>query len=279
MLTIAPMSWQAGIDYVRFTHRPGAGHDKALKTYEKIAEQVAGELVLPQYTFTPWQFRGYVGRSLGPVAYGEGSQGCILQVSGPAAQLACERRPPYTGCPRLDIQASYWLGADFRSLAWEVAGETDKVRMVHTKPLWACRVVDGRGEGDTCYIGRRGSKSKFLRVYDKWRQQDYAPEWKFCWRFEAELTDGHAEYALGTLLDGDLAEYSVLGLLNAYFVERGVHLPEVRDANYYQPSRIKKPPEDIGRTLRWLEEQVRPALEKAYGRGLTEDEVRAILDL
>lgn len=273
------MLWHADADYLRLTYKKGHAFQAAYDAYVRAADKVAADLILPGYTWQDWHWQGYRGRYLGPVAVGESEQGAIIQVSGAAAAAAVRLRLPYTGCPRLDLQVTYWLGADFKSLAWEVAQQTDKARFKGSRTMWKARLVDGRGDGDTCYIGRRGNRSKFLRCYDKWRQQGKSNEYKYAWRFEAELTDEHAEYAMGTLLDTDLSEYTVLAVLASYWTERGVQLPEVQGGGYFAPSRIKRPPEDVGRTVKWLEEQVRPALDKAMGRGLTEDQIRSILGL
>lgn len=279
MQVIEPRMWHADVDYLRLTHRPGPGYDSAAFSYQTVAAEVAGRLMLEQYRPERWMWRGYYGETWGSVSWGEGAQGAILQVSGAAAAEAVRHRLPYTGTPRLDLQVTYWLGADVKGLAAYVAEQTDRVRYGPKGPKWAARLVDGRGDGDTCYIGRRGKRSKFLRVYDKWREQGQPDEYQYAWRFEAELTDEHAEYALGTLLDTELSQHTVLGVVAAYFRERGITLPEVTNGSYYRPSMVRKPPESMARTLRWLEEQVAPALEKAYGRGLTQDEVRAILGL
>jgi DNA relaxase NicK len=140
-------------------------------------------------------------------------------------------------------------------------------------------MYSGFGEGDTCYIGARGGETKFLRCYDKWRQQGLAEDYRFAWRFEAELTDGHGAYALGTLEEGAFEHYEVLALLAAYWEERGISLPEVVGAHYQAASVMRKPPESIERTVKWLDTQVRPALEKAFAQGLTPDQARSILGL
>ena len=271
--------WHADVDYVRLTHTPGPGFEDALALYQAAAADVAGRQLLPQYRPEPWVWKGYYGETRGCVAWGEGRQGALFQASGGAAADAFRLRLPYTKAPRIDLQVTYWLGTDLKSLAQLVADQSDRARQTEKGVRWALRVVDGRGEGDTCYIGRRGKRAKFLRCYDKWRQQGRSEEWEYAWRFEAELTDEHGGYAAGTLLDTDVSQHTVLAVLAAYWEERGIKLPEVTSGNYYLPSVIRRPPESIERTVRWLDEQVAPALEKAYGRGLTRDQVRTILGL
>lgn len=279
MQVISPLMWHSDVDYLRLTHKVGPGLSEAVGLYRAAASEVAGRLILPGYRPERWVWKGYYGETWGSVSWGEGAQGAILQLSGVAAAEGVRLRLPWTGCPRLDLQATYWLGADVKGLAHHVAEVTDRFRWSERGPKWSCRYIDGRGEGDTTYIGKRGKQSKFLRVYDKWRQQNLSEDWRHAWRFEAELTDGHAEYALGTLLDTTMSEHTCLGVLGAYFQERGIYLPEIRDGRYYRPSVIKKPPEDVDRLVRWLEEQVAPALERGIAAGLTRDQIRTILGL
>jgi DNA relaxase NicK len=276
---IKPALWQPSIDYLRLTHKTGPGFEEALAQYVLAAEHVAGQLILEGYSSDDWTWMGYSGKTWGQVSWGEGRHGAIVQASGVAAQMMAEQRLPWTGVPRIDVQVTYWLGADFRSLAAQVAEQSDRFRRSKAGRPWKVRLEDGKGDGDTCYIGSRGSKSKFLRCYDKWRESGQEEGWRNAWRFEAELTDSHGEYALSWCEDCNFEEWGILALCAGYWEERGIVLPEVPVRGYVKPSVIKRAPESVERVVQWLETQVAPALSKAAARGLTRDQMRAILGL
>lgn len=277
MLHLQPAMWHADVDYIRLTCKPGELLDSARYAYNLAFEEVAGTYVLPSYKPEPWQMKGYRGVRLGPIAWGEGAQGVIIQASGAASADLARRAMPHTGIPRIDLQATYWLPSDLKSLAASVCDISNLARFQRKGRPWKVVLYQGFGEGDTAYIGSRGGETKYLRCYDKWRQQDKSPDWQYAWRFEAELTDGHARYAYGSLIDGAFDHYHVLAVLAAYWEERGITLPEVYSHGYQAVGKIRRPPESVERTVRWLEEQVAPALEKAYARGLTEAQAAAIL--
>lgn len=274
-----PQAWDAAIDYLRLTYVHPSPPEEVVYAYQTAAEQTASRMYLETYSPENWAWRGYVGSSWGSVSVGLGNQGLLVQASGAAAHELFTHALPATNTPRLDLQVTYWYDIDDPGRAWNVARASERHREQNKRARYGIRVIDGMGDGDTCYIGRRGHNGKLLRVYDKWRQQDKSQEYRHAWRYEVELADEHALAAASVLREGGAGHHAVLDIIAGHCRERGVELPGIERSIYYHPLRAKARPESIARTVRWLEEQVAPALEKAISRGLTEDEARAILGL
>lgn len=141
------------------------------------------------------------------------------------------------------------------------------------------RLIDGFGDGDTVYIGARGKKSKFLRLYDKYLESNKDEMWKNAWRYEAELTDVHAVEAYNTIQDLEQSEHSIAFVLAGYYKERGIDLPVRPEAGLWPASKFQKRETDDERRLKWLKEQVGPVIDKMLMRGVSYDDIRQALGL
>lgn len=141
------------------------------------------------------------------------------------------------------------------------------------------RLIDGFGDGDTLYVGARGKRSKFLRLYDKWLESNKDEMWLNAWRYEAELSDNHAVEAYNTIQDIEQSEQSVAYVLAGYYKERGIDLPVRLEAGLWPASKFQKRDTDDERRLKWLEEQIRPTIDKMMARGVSYDAIRQALGL
>lgn len=188
-------------------------------------------------------------------------------------------RVPYTNVPRIDLQATLWYQTDTEGTARDVAIVADTFRRGKRGRPVSIRHIEGYGDGDTCYIGTRGKKSRYLRVYDKWRESKREEAYRYSWRFEAELTDEFARDAFGTYQDAGRSVHAVYGQVLGYFGQRGIALPELDGVRPIEPSALPKDENSTERFLRWLEAQVRPALEKGIARGADVDAVVQALGL
>ena len=279
MHATTPVMWTAAVDYIRLTHREGEGCDTAELAYQAAVSRVGrvteGDTALPR----PWGWMGYYGHSLGSVAAGRGSAGALLQCSGAAAATVFDMALPWTGCPRLDVQVTCWYEHDWAGTAAalsELAVSANARRVGRPAKV---RLVNGFGEGDTLYVGARGKASKFLRVYDKWRESGRDDLWRYAWRYEVELTDGHARYAVRSLESTGQSEHTAAALVASYFEERGLSLPVCPEAARVPPSVMKKDPSSTYRRLMWLHSQVKPAIDRMIADGVSSDEIRAVLGL
>lgn len=260
--------WHAAVDYYRITARGGedeGNEDTVIPEYERIASSATLGLV----KWEPWKWLGFKGKRLGSLAYGHnGADRWIYQGSGLSAQPLYDLRLPHDNCSRLDIQVTIWYGEQRPALVKAVAAAANTARVGKRGRAFKVRYIDGMGDGDTAYIGTRGKKSKFLRCYDKGAETKGAIGYENAYRFEAELTDIHAREAEGTLHDTGSSPEVVYGLVAAYFAERGVILPSQDGCEFYQASKLPKDEGSTARRLRWLEEQVSPAIDKLYSDGV-----------
>lgn len=264
-----PAMWYADVDYLRGTIRRGqdAGLESALV---RSFERIAGTTVGGSYSWEPWSIMGCRGQRLGACAYAFGpAVGYVCQASGMAARPLYDNRLPFDNIARLDVQVTVWYERDRPTIAAAAAAASSYARNGARGRPWRVQLRQGYGDGDTCYLGTRGKKSKFLRVYDKWREADKSEAWQYAWRLEAELTDHHAREAHGTLLDLGVSRETVAAVVAGYFLERGVSMPSLEGVRPLDASQLPKDEGNIERRLRWLETQVAPAIDKLIGLGVS----------
>lgn len=279
MLPQQPAMWTAYVDYLRVTHKEGEGCDEAELAYMAAVRRSGADERLCGDRAEPWAWMGYYGSHIGPVAAGRGPQGAILQASGVRAASVCTGGLPWSGCPRIDLQATFWYEADTPDMAKEFAAATVRHAVGRVGRKAAIRLVDGFGDGDTLYVGRRGKESKFLRIYDKWRESKRDDEWLYAWRFEAELTDGYARAALRRLQSTAQTADEVVAILRPYMEERGIMMPQSERMGYLPMERLARPKSDTFKRLVWLQTQVRPAVDKLVAAGVGPDEIKEALGL
>lgn len=265
----APAMWYAAVDYYRITGKGAydAGSERqVLGAYERIA----GSAVLGLCAVEAWSWMGFRGFRVGPLAYGHnGVDRCIYQGSGLCAQPLYDLRVSHDNCSRIDLQVTLWYDRARPKLIEAVAAASNAARLGARGRPWRVRHINGMGEGDTAYIGTRGKKSKFLRAYDKGAEAKGVSGYENAYRFEAELSDEHARQAEGTLYDVGASPEAVYGVVQAYFAERGVLLPDKIGSNVHQASKLPKDEGSTARRLRWLETQVGPAIDKLIADGVS----------
>lgn len=276
---VLPVAWYAAIDYARFTHESCSDMGKVGAAYHAMVSRITREMYGSQERLEPWRWLGYQGWGSAGIKWGEGPAGLVLQASGTAAALAWDAEPTFTNVPRIDLQVTAWYADEDAFRARFAEHETTNARLHARGRPWKVRYIDGHGDGDTLYVGVRGKKSKFLRVYDKYRESGRLHEFEYAWRYEAELTDVHAREAVGQLLDGGTSTSAVFALVQSYFAERGITLPPVVAAAPIDRGSLPKDETSIDRRLRWLSAQVAPAIEKMIGQGATLEQVLEALHL
>lgn len=278
MSVIQSSAWTAAVDYMRVSHPEGEECEKVVMAWYQAQRVVAGRQGGGARA-ARWRWMGYDGVSWGGVSVGRGAHGALCQASGVAAAELFDLRVPWRGCSRLDLQVTFWYATDAQWMAKGLADLADHARAhTGTRP-YKVRLIDGHGDGDTLYLGARGKETKFIRVYDKWRQSGREDAWRYAWRWEVELTDGHARYALRTLEDWGQSEHSVASLVAAYLGEKGLTMPDTGTELMLPASKIPRPPTDDERRLRWLAEQVRPSIDKLIAGGVSSEDIRRLLGL
>lgn len=272
-------AWTAYIDYLRVTMPLNTGEIDVEMAYHD-AVLSAGHLAgASNKVVTRERSMGYYGWKLGPAFWGKSAQGYMLQVSGVTAHNAFERKVPVHNVPRIDLQATYWYDRHYAGVAATVAELSNAARSKNRGAPWLIRHINGMGNGDTCYIGRRGNSGKLIRCYDKWKESKEDKNWLHAWRYEVELADEHAKYAYNTLLDTTGNERDVLALMHPYCQERGVILPYVPGVTCYVKESLPKDRTSDERWLEWLRSGVRPSIDKRVASGVSLGQVLAALGI
>lgn len=259
--------WWAAPDYVRLTAGDPRNEDLA-DLYKQTAHRVVASSETSGLGWRPWTWMGYVGEACGSVAYGRSYVGHILQISGWQAADEAVLRLPFDNVPRWDVQLTVWLNEDVPSLGRRVVEASEAARDRAAHRPWRTTLIDGRGSGDTAYIGSRSSAT-FLRIYDKWREQGRSEEYVHAWRFELELKDSAAKPYWPSLHGPTPAPDYYAAIVLANLRSRGIHLPPIgalRDQIVPEPLRRRRPTDDS--RLAWLRTQVAPSLDKLRASGV-----------
>lgn len=141
-------------------------------------------------------------------------------------------------------------------------------------------VLPGGEEGGTLYVGNRGSDC-FGRVYDKGAELGTIPPCLF-WRWEVEYKRQAAQtMALGCWGEDDgRARQRYIGReVAAWFTKREVPLPNwLGDQLGYPVLRYSTRVRSDQTTLKWLRDQVRPAVRRLHEHG-HEDQIKKSLGI
>lgn len=270
--------WWAAPDYVRLTAKDARDEDLA-DLYKQAAHQVVASSETGSLGWRPWAWMGYIGESCGAVAYGRGYAGHILQISGWQAADEAVLRLPRDNVARWDVQLTVWFERDVPDLGRRVVEESERARDQVAHRPWRTTLVDGRGNGDTAYIGSRTSAS-FIRVYDKWRESGQSDDYVHAWRFEIELKDNAAAPYWPSLHGPPPHPDYYAAIVLANLRHRGIHLPPIgalRDLIVPEPLRRRRPTDDS--RLAWLRTQVAPSLDKLRASGVQLDVILQALGL
>lgn len=221
----------------------------------------------------PWRFRDYVGQrrhdsgGAGGVAWAikeHGNMG-VLQAWGILSERvgkAISRHP--MKATRVDLavtvlhnEAQPSVGELMQSLDPDVAAYSG--------------VVPLNTEGGTLYVGHRSSDI-YGRLYDKGAQIGGDLPHRVLWRYEIELKRAHAMQAAHEIW---YCQHSVehmrgfvLSEVERFFLKHGVPVPfNVLSNSQHSLLRYATRVQDDQKTLRWLTEQVQPALLRMIGNG------------
>jgi len=233
----------------------------------------------------PWRMRGYHGRQGrdlqgygGGIAYGENLAGVqvsfILQSWGEVCRQVARSILAYhhMRVSRMDYAVTVLFARELPPVAeWPLEEwRAQKWRVT--------RIVPSDGGGGTLYVGSRGS-DVFGRVYDKGKQLGTIPDRTY-WRWEVEWKGHHAKQAFANYMtyeDRVEAARFVAGQVGGYYQEHGVPFPPVRDCTLDRPviryaTRVKS----SETTIKWLHQQVSPALRTLDCAGLLADALDAL---
>ena len=223
------------------------------------AERLGGNRV------RPWKQNGYSGERCGRVRFAVGPQGALLQLSGAYADRhATAALELAHNVSRIDLAITARMPRDDPHLAKRLAVQYDAWRETARRPPKA-KLVDGRGDGDTLYIGRRTSE-RYLRVYDKQRESGDA-QYTRCWRVELELKGHSATPAARSALAASDRMAWIESELYDYLRTHGLSPWWDRRTDHVSNLTFRRRSDTDGK-LRWVANQVMPTLRYLAGDGL-----------
>jgi len=244
--------------------------------YCAAAQEVAREYSEAPPAPAPWGIQGYKGTCWGKASAGLRDDGAILQVSGSWASAARLLELPYTGVPRLDIQATVWGCPQPAMVPGDVAAASVAARAGRKGKPWKVVHLNGHGAGDTAYLGSRNSEM-FVRVYDKGAESEGEAGYEGSVRYEAELSGGTAQEAFTALARVGADENACADRVQSYLLARGVSLPVWVSRETLQRRIVAKEASNADATLAWLASAVRPSIRRLIDEGLTYELLHRIL--
>jgi replication initiation factor len=204
---------------------------------------------------------GYDGISCGGAFIGERHDGSVAIYTGGMASLVFDDTyHEEVHCSRIDVQLTIELSEDDPSFGKHRYLEAIRANdMLPSSRRRKLSEYSTHGGGATYYIGARSSGT-FGRIYDKMRES-LLDAYRNCWRYETEAHNKEATRLYHYLRVVDVPLPQVLrGYLARWYIKRGILCPFWLDGA--PPALWAKihDKSDSDRRLRWLREQVRPAL-------------------
>jgi len=251
------MNFNTSIDYLTVTFRCMKEWEASVRRIENLADWGGKK--------RPWFFYGYSGFSVvtpeGHLATGRGTRGGIVQASGEVSNLLSREHArweqPTLKPTRVDLAVTFALPAPV---------ELVRLALEHQQDDWTMIVPSKKAGGGTLYVGSRKSTT-FGRLYDKGAELNQALPpgsqiaTNYLWRAEVEYKQVHAravwQEVIKSLQGGNLREF-IVDTVITWFNKRGIGLPVSPSASSIV-SVASRAVDDI-RSLKWLHEQVRPAV-------------------
>lgn len=263
----------AGVDWWRVASRAAGNMDRLLQRSSILQRS----FVEQGHETRAWTFEGYNGVKIGSMFVGTRRDDALLNVSGSWAHVACVATKLVADrATRIDLRVDWRFDRDMPDYAKEtvVSCEEWQVRNRNQNKV-GCTLFDGRGKGDTLYVGSRNSPS-YLRLYDKAREQRDAGAIGW-WRAELQLEDEWACTALKRLKESDDESQTAHEMVQGWCRERGVFLPVACDAPITLAA-PKKVPTTMEKKLNWLRHHVRSSVQELIANGYDEEVWKALFD-
>lgn len=248
---------------------PGECNDTVLKNTRNVIEWAERrKLRNDGVDFTkPWTWQGYRGLKCGQVEVGERFDSTIVRLSGKAAHdWLADKLPIGHNVTRLDIAYTVWGVSEQSPQIALHSVETEQYRKSLQFRPYKVRLIDGKGDGDTLYIGSRSSEI-WVRIYDKERSPNTTPDYKEALRYEIELKSEAATQAVDRITRNGYSAASCLAVLAGVLDRRGVVPLGTRDLQrpVFPPSSL--PVSSLESTLSWLSVQVKPTVMRLMREG------------
>jgi DNA relaxase NicK len=266
----------AGIDYITATmphEKPDVlnWYNNCVKYIETIARD-GNELQQARRM-------GYEGILCGGSFAGVRDDGYIVTITGERAQDGFNA--VYRGLPhvsRLDVQCTLKTsdGSPYTASNARSAVAAANAKLSAAAQRNATLIEDLKG-GATCYVCSKKSE-QFARIYNK-DAESGEERYKNCWRYEVQLKNNLATQAATLFRLSEYAQPNQAAIfVRQWLRKRGIAVPWQAEAELHALPSETNTPSDIEARLRWLREQVRPALRRLIKLGLR-DSILEALDL
>jgi len=222
-----------------------------------------------------WAGNGYIGTRCGRFRAGSSTQGELVILSGDlASKHLATLLPLCTNISRIDLAVTVRLPVGYADLERALYDVAKQNLDLHSVPYRRANLITSSDGGATLYVGGRSSEC-FLRVYNKGVESLNDPRYKNCHRAELELK-GATAFSTARMLVGapdqhmmvrDMVSTRLNGWKLPAFWDHGQQLK--LESGFSRRT-------DASSRLRWLREQVRPAVTWLREAGF-ENEVDAAL--
>jgi hypothetical protein len=237
-----------------------------------IALAFAKELETSGEKLKVHKWQGYDGFKSGPFFYGERHDGACSWGSGVAAEpLFVATKGLALHPTRLDLQTTLVLPWDTtgyaRLFAQAVKAASgpggDAAGRGRGRPT-SVQLIESFGDGDTVYVGSPTSEVRG-RSYDKHKESGG----KFpvgSWRYEVQYKGSQAGEVYSRLRATDDVGKAVVSHVARWYGDKGVPMP-LEHIEAVEAVKTAPHEADVERSLRWLHDTVRPAVQDLCDRG------------
>lgn len=259
----------AGVDWITATATDQRVMDRLWATMHGMQQGLAER----GHIRSAWRWRGYEGSSCGGTTVGVRADSVFAQATGATASWAWL---PMVGQPvnvtRLDVQVTVQdvpPQVDLADIEWQrMEAHSGKLGRQRTRARYLTRPC-----GSTLYIGSPKSEVR-IRLYDKAAESkgEYPVG---TWRYEVQARDGVAGAVAAGLAASNGDPLACVATVYEHCRTRGLQ-PRFQPASGGVLGVVPRTRTDAERTLRWLREQVRPAVERLVRDGYATDVSEAV---
>ena len=261
----------AGVDWLTVS-ADGDGQGDELRRYgiELMMADAAKHNTVRHFKRGP-----YAGGGTRHVGVGEWHGKTLVEVTGRAADVVWPDLLPLADrVSRIDLQVTVRQDPYDKNLALRQWSQSLVRTRAEGKPP-QYRLIAGRGEGSTLYIGRGASRYE-ARLYERWWKEKI-DENVDSWRYEVQARRERAQQTADLLSASAVPRAWARDFTWQHFVKRGV-APIYRPEGACEVAPLPEPETDEQKQLRWLSRGVRPVIDRMNARGST-DKWRTALGL
>ena len=258
----------AGVDWCSLTCKNPDFRDKF--------EAIAVGLIHTQAGFgekvQPWSFCGFEGLKTEGIAYGVQDTMAMMSLKSEVAWSNWKRCFELaTNCSRIDLQVTVTTQENVPKLILAHHQEAVDHYTGWLRPPQIDLRLSNKNS-PTLYLNQRTS-ARFARIYDKFNESKL-DHYKGCIRYEVQFNGKNAMQMATTLASGGASSTLAAPRVLGFFNKAGIR-PRCALASTSLLSSPRRRT-TAGRSLLWLDRQVRPRIHSLLDRGLTLEVLKAL---